>query len=84
VMGYYHWTLVDNFEWAEGWTLRFGLIALDPKTQARTPRRSAELYADVVGANAIAPQVIDTYAPELRAELLPGCHRDTSEARAAQ
>jgi beta-glucosidase len=71
VVGYYHWTLVDNFEWAEGWALRFGLIALDPETQARTPRRSAQLYADIIRANAITPQVIDTYAPELRAELLP-------------
>ena len=72
VMGYYHWTLVDNFEWAEGWTLRFGLFSLDPETQRRTPRRSASLYADVVQANAITPQVIDTYASELRSELLPG------------
>ncbi|GEM_PF-120675 len=71
VMGYYHWTLVDNFEWAEGWTLRFGLIELDPATQRRRPRPSASLYADVVRANAITPQIIDTYAPELRSELLP-------------
>jgi beta-glucosidase len=71
VMGYYHWTLVDNFEWAEGWTLRFGLIALDPETQARTPRRSAQLYAEIIEAGAITPQIIETYAPELRAELLP-------------
>ena len=72
VMGYYHWTLVDNFEWAEGWTPRFGLIALDPDTQVRTPRRSADLYAEAIRANAITPQMIDTYAPELRTELLPG------------
>jgi beta-glucosidase len=72
VMGYYHWTLADNFEWAEGWTLRFGLIALDPQTQARTPRRSADLYAEIVQANAITPHTIDTYARELRSELLPG------------
>jgi len=71
VMGYYHWTLVDNFEWAEGWTLRFGLITLDPESQARTPRRSADLYAEVARANALTSQMIDTYAPELRAELLP-------------
>jgi beta-glucosidase len=72
VMGYYHWTLVDNFEWAEGWTLRFGLIALNLKNKSRKPRRSAELYAGLIRANAITPQIIDTYAPELRAELLPG------------
>ena len=72
VMGYYHWTLVDNFEWAEGWTLRFGLISLDTESQIRRPRRSAGLYADVVRANAITSQIIDTYAADLRPELLPG------------
>jgi beta-glucosidase len=72
VMGYYHWTLVDNFEWSEGWTLRFGLIELDPQTQERTPRRSAELYGNLIRANAISPRLIDTYAPALRPELLPG------------
>jgi len=72
VMGYYHWTLVDNFEWAEGWSLRFGLLELDPETQTRTPRRSADLYAETIRENAITPQIIDAYAPELRAELLPG------------
>jgi len=72
VMGYYHWTLTDNFEWADGWTLRFGLLALDPETQIRTPRPSASLYTDIIRANSITPQIIDTYAPELRAELLPG------------
>ncbi len=71
VMGYYHWTLVDNFEWAEGWTLRFGLIALDPESQARTARRSASLYAEIIKAGGITPQVIDTYAPELRPAFLP-------------
>jgi len=72
VMGYYHWTLVDNFEWAEGWTLRFGLIGLDTETQARTPRPSADLYAAVIRANAITPEIIEAHVPELRAELLPG------------
>jgi beta-glucosidase len=73
VMGYYHWSLVDNFEWAEGWTLRFGLFEIDPKTQERTPRQSAELYTDLVHANAITPQVIERYIPQHRDELLPGC-----------
>ncbi|HNT77055.1 MAG TPA: family 1 glycosylhydrolase, partial [Anaerolineae bacterium] len=72
VMGYYHWTLVDNFEWAEGWTLRFGLIALDPQTQERTPRRSADLYSAIARGNALTPELVDAYAPELRAVLMPG------------
>jgi beta-glucosidase len=72
VMGYYHWTLVDNFEWAEGWSLRFGLYSLSLKNKSRKPRQSAQLYADLIHTNAITPQIIETYAPELRAELLPG------------
>ena len=46
--GYFHWSLVDNFEWNEGWHLRFGLIELDPQTQARKPRPSAQLYSQLI------------------------------------
>jgi beta-glucosidase len=46
--GYFHWTLTDNFEWNEGWHLRFGLIELDPKTQARKMRPSAQLYSELI------------------------------------
>ncbi len=53
VRGYFHWTLVDNFEWSEGWKLRFGLYALNPETQERTPRPSAQLYSSIVRANGI-------------------------------
>jgi beta-glucosidase len=53
VRGYYHWALVDNFEWADGWSLRFGLYALDPETQVRTPRPSASLYAEICRENAL-------------------------------
>jgi beta-glucosidase len=49
--GYYHWTLVDNFEWYSGWDLRFGLIELDERTQERTPRPSARLYSAIATAN---------------------------------
>jgi beta-glucosidase len=46
--GYFHWTLADNFEWNEGWHLRFGLFELDPETQKRTPRPSADAYAKLI------------------------------------
>jgi beta-glucosidase len=46
--GYFHWSLVDNFEWNEGWHLRFGLVELDPRTQLRTPRASAGLYSEII------------------------------------
>ncbi|MEM6994950.1 MAG: family 1 glycosylhydrolase [Myxococcota bacterium] len=54
VRGYYHWSLVDNFEWAEGWSTGFGLLALDRDTQVRTPRPSAEVYSQICRANGIA------------------------------
>ncbi|MCP4426602.1 MAG: glycoside hydrolase family 1 protein, partial [Chloroflexi bacterium] len=47
VMGYYHWSLVDNFEWDRGWTQRFGLIELDPETQERKLRKSGRLYGEI-------------------------------------
>jgi beta-glucosidase len=46
--GYFHWTLADNFEWNEGWHLRFGLYELDPATQIRKPRASAQVYERLI------------------------------------
>jgi beta-glucosidase len=71
VMGYYHWTLTDNFEWAEGWSLPFGLIELDRETQQRIPRPSADLYGAIARGNAITPELVDAYTPELRPSLMP-------------
>jgi beta-glucosidase len=62
VRGYFHWSLVDNFEWIEGLSfLRFGLIANDFATQTRTPRASAHLLAQIAGANEIADELIEKY-----------------------
>jgi beta-glucosidase len=44
VRGYFHWSLLDNFEWAHGFSKRFGLIAVDGKTMMRTPKPSLEAY----------------------------------------
>jgi beta-glucosidase len=63
VRGYYHWTLVDNYEWAEGWTPRFGLYALDPKTQVRTARPSARLFGEIAASNAITEDLVGRWAP---------------------
>ncbi len=71
VRGYYHWSFTDNFEWAEGWGLRFGLVALDHHTQVRAPRPSASLFSDIVGANAITRNQVAAYAPELLTEIFP-------------
>jgi beta-glucosidase len=50
--GYFVWSLLDNFEWAHGYTKRFGLYWVDFETQQRIPKDSAFWYRDVVAANA--------------------------------
>ncbi|HXR66063.1 MAG TPA: glycoside hydrolase family 1 protein [Ktedonobacteraceae bacterium] len=69
VRGYLHWTLVDNFEWAEGWGARFGLIELDQHTQERIPRKSASLFGEICRANAITEEIVERYAPEAMASI---------------
>lgn len=71
VRGYYHWTFTDNFEWAEGWGLRFGLVALNPQTQERTPRPSAHLFEAIARSNRIDAALVRQYAPELLPQLFP-------------
>ncbi len=71
--GYYYWTLVDNFEWAAGWSLRFGLYGLDIASLPcrrhagqggeRVPTISAAVYARIAQANGISRAVLQQVAP---------------------
>lgn len=71
VRGYFHWSLVDNFEWECGWSQRFGLWELDPQTQVRKRRRSADLYAEICALGGISTDMVAKYAPEIAEKLFP-------------
>jgi beta-glucosidase len=51
VEAYFHWSILDNFEWAEGYKHRFGLVYVDYATQKRTLKDSARWYRDVIASN---------------------------------
>ena len=72
IKGYFHWTLVDNFEWERGWTQRFGLWELDVASQARRKRPSADLYAEICRENGISSEMVEKYAPGLVEKIFPG------------
>ncbi|MGH8190557.1 MAG: GH1 family beta-glucosidase [Rhodanobacteraceae bacterium] len=52
--GYFVWSLLDNFEWAQGYARRFGIVHVDFATQQRTPKASAKFYADVIATHGAA------------------------------
>ena len=51
--GYFLWSFMDNYEWEDGYTRRFGIVHVDFKTQARTPKMSARYYAKVIEQNRV-------------------------------
>ncbi len=53
VEGYFAWSLLDNFEWAHGYSKRFGLVYVDYETQQRIPKSSAKWYGQVIRQNAV-------------------------------
>ncbi len=53
VKGYFLWSLLDNYEWADGYDVRFGLTYVDYKTQKRTVKLSGEFYKGVIAGNAV-------------------------------
>ena len=72
IKGYFHWSLVDNFEWERGWTQRFGLWGLDIDTQMRQRRSSVDLYAAICKENAISSATVAQRAPAALKTLFPG------------
>ena len=55
IEGYFHWSILDNFEWAEGYKHRFGLVYVNYETQKRTIKDSGKWYRDVIASNGPQP-----------------------------
>jgi beta-glucosidase len=72
VKGYFHWSLVDNFEWDVGWRYHFGLWGLDLETQKRIKRPSADLYAAICKENGLSSEMVQKYCPEVFDKIFPG------------
>ena len=71
IKGYFHWSLVDNFEWERGWTQRFGLWGLNEETQARVRRPSVDLYAEICRANALSSEMVEKWASAALNRIMP-------------
>lgn len=55
VRGYLVWSLLDNFEWAHGYSMRFGLVKVDYASQRRTPKDSFRWYAELARTKTLPP-----------------------------
>jgi beta-glucosidase len=55
LQGYFVWSFLDNFEWAYGYQMRFGLVHVDFETLARTTKESGHWYAQVIRGNGLNP-----------------------------
>ena len=58
---YYHWSIMDNFEWREGESARFGLIHIDYQTQKRTIKNSGKLYANIIANGGATEEAYNSY-----------------------
>jgi beta-glucosidase len=82
VRGYFHWSLIDNFEWADGFVPRFGLIGIDYQTQKRIPKNSSLLYKEIILHNRIPHHFLKLLGHGIRvAEVLNEQQIDCKECR---
>jgi beta-glucosidase len=58
---YYHWSFVDNFEWKEGESSRFGIVHVNYETQERTVKNSGRLYESIVKNGGVTEEAYDQY-----------------------
>ncbi len=61
ILGYLHWALTDNYEWAHGFKMKFGLYEVDLKTKERIPRPSVKVYKTIVLKNGVPEDLLFKY-----------------------
>jgi beta-glucosidase len=61
---YYHWSFIDNFEWKEGESARFGMVHVDYKTQKRTVKPSGKLYASIIQNGGVTDEAFDAFVKD--------------------
>jgi beta-glucosidase len=71
IKGYFHWTLVDNFEWERGWSQRFGLWRLNLQDQTRLRTKSVDLYSQICKTNSLSSEMVNEFAPSVYSKLFP-------------
>lgn len=59
--GYFHWSLLDNYEWLAGFDIRFGLYGVDYATLARSPTEASRVYGEIASARALPDRLIEEY-----------------------
>lgn len=81
VRGFFYWSLIDNFEWHQGFDPRFGLIEVDYKTQKRTARPSAFIYREIIRNNGIYHYLLRFLGHTIKAEevLYPSLESEQKE-----
>ncbi|MBN2223638.1 MAG: glycoside hydrolase family 1 protein [Deltaproteobacteria bacterium] len=65
IRGYLFWSSFDNFEWAEGYTMRFGMIHVDYETQKRTIKPSGKLFSEIAKTGVLSPAMLKKYGVAL-------------------
>lgn len=63
---YYHWSFIDNFEWKEGESARFGIVHVDYETQKRTVKKSGKLYASIIQNGGVTDEAFAEFVKESR------------------
>lgn len=79
IRGYFAWTLVDNFEWTEGYVPNFGLTVMDPKTKDRIFEPSALFYRNVITSERMRPVISGSQPPPVEVQEARGSQRTTAE-----